>query len=63
MTIDDLYTEPVSAARADSIIALLRRLQFPVFARCLKLTLLNHCLLLEAPQERDDAGRITIRVV
>jgi glyoxylase-like metal-dependent hydrolase (beta-lactamase superfamily II) len=43
--IDDLYEMLVADARPDSVITLAARLQFPVFATFLKLTVLNHCLL------------------
>ncbi|MGE0300811.1 MAG: hypothetical protein AB7R99_29400, partial [Pseudonocardia sp.] len=53
--IDDLYDELV--AGPSPTIALLKRLQFPVFSTFLKLTLLNHCLLHELPTAVDDRGR------
>jgi len=59
--IDELYAELTSAAAPDSMIATLQRLQFPVFATFFKLTLLNHCLLYDLPQDRDAAGRPTFR--
>ena len=45
LCIDELYDTLVDEAPADSIIAVLVGLQFPVFATFLKLTLLNHCKL------------------
>jgi glyoxylase-like metal-dependent hydrolase (beta-lactamase superfamily II) len=62
MGIDDLYDLLVSEAHPDSTIALLARLQFPVFATFLKLTLLNHCLLLQMPKEHDGDGHTTFQI-
>ncbi|MEU8080214.1 MBL fold metallo-hydrolase [Catellatospora citrea] len=59
--IDELYAELVSAAAPESMISVLKRLQFPVFATFLKLTLANECLLRGYRQGRDDKGRITFR--
>jgi glyoxylase-like metal-dependent hydrolase (beta-lactamase superfamily II) len=55
--IDELYDELVAQARPGSVIALLVRLQFPVFSTFLKLTLLNHCLLHDLPTTVDARGR------
>ena len=60
--IDALYDLLVSEARPDSTVALLARMQFPVFATFLKLTLLNHCLLLQMPQDHDGNGQPTFRI-
>jgi glyoxylase-like metal-dependent hydrolase (beta-lactamase superfamily II) len=57
--IDELFAELTAAAAPDSMIAQLKRLQFPVFATFLKLTLANECLLQGYHQGRDDMGRIT----
>ena len=62
MRIDALYDLLVAEAQPDSTIALLARLQFPVFATFLKLTLLNHCLLLRMPQDHDGIGQPTFRI-
>jgi len=59
--IDDLYAELILAAAPESMITLLKRLQFPVFATFLKLTLVNECLLQGYHQGRDAKGRITFR--
>lgn len=59
LTIDALYDTLVADAAPDSAIALLVRLQFPVFSTFLKLTLLNHCLLMQLPQRIGEAGRPT----
>lgn len=61
VTIDDLYDELVAAAAPGSTIALLVRLQFPVFSTFLKLTLLNHCLLRGFPEGVGADGRPTFR--
>lgn len=61
VTIDDLAADLAATAEPGSIVALLLRLQFPVFGTFFKLTLLNHCLLHELPQGRDTAGRPTFR--
>jgi hypothetical protein len=61
VTIDDLAADLAATAEPGSIVALLLRLQFPVFSTFFKLTLLNHCLLLDLPQGRDSAGRPTFR--
>jgi glyoxylase-like metal-dependent hydrolase (beta-lactamase superfamily II) len=60
--IDALYDLLVSEASPDSTVALLARMQFPVFATFLKLTLLNHCLLLQMPQDHDGNGQPTFRI-
>jgi glyoxylase-like metal-dependent hydrolase (beta-lactamase superfamily II) len=62
MGIDALYDQLVGEAQPDSTIALLARLQFPVFATFLKLTLLNHCLLLRMPLDHDGNGQPTFRI-
>ena len=56
------FAELTGAAAPDSMIALLKRLQFPVFATFLKLTLTNECLLRGYPQGRDGQGRITFSI-
>jgi hypothetical protein len=61
VTIDDLAADLAATAEPGSIVALLLRLQFPVFSTFFKLTLLNHCLLLGLPEGRDAAGRPTFR--
>ena len=61
VTIDDLAADLAATAEPGSIVALLLRLQFPVFSTFFKLTLLNHCLLHALPQGRDAAGRPTFR--
>jgi hypothetical protein len=61
LAIDDLAADLAATTEPGSIIALLLRLQFPVFATFFKLTLLNHCLLYDLPQGRDAAGRPTFR--
>ena len=61
VTIDDLAADLAATAEPGSIVALLLRLQFPVFGTFFKLTLLNHCLLHGLPQGRDTAGRPTFR--
>jgi glyoxylase-like metal-dependent hydrolase (beta-lactamase superfamily II) len=61
VTIDDLAADLAATTEPGSIVALLLRLQFPVFATFFKLTLLNHCLLYDLPQGRDAAGRPTFR--
>jgi glyoxylase-like metal-dependent hydrolase (beta-lactamase superfamily II) len=60
-TIDELAADLAATAEPGSVVALLLRLQFPVFSTFFKLTLLNHCLLLDLPQGRDAAGRPTFR--
>ncbi len=45
LTIDALFDLLTGEAAEGSMVALLQRLQFPVFSTFLKLTLLNHCLL------------------
>jgi hypothetical protein len=42
------------------MIALLARIQFPVFSTFLKLTLLNHCMLRGLFQDIDRSGRRTV---
>lgn len=61
LCIDELYAEVTAAAVPGSIIHTLWQFQFPVFATFLKLTLLNHCLLIGLPQGVDALGRITFR--
>jgi glyoxylase-like metal-dependent hydrolase (beta-lactamase superfamily II) len=61
VTIDDLAADLAATTEPGSMVALLLRLQFPVFSTFFKLTLLNHCLLLDLPQGRDAAGRPTFR--
>jgi tetratricopeptide (TPR) repeat protein len=61
VTIDDLAADLAATTEPGSIVALLLRLQFPVFATFFKLTLLNHCLLYDLPQGCDAAGRPTFR--
>jgi glyoxylase-like metal-dependent hydrolase (beta-lactamase superfamily II) len=61
VTIDDLAADLAATTEPGSIVALLLRLQFPVFGTFFKLTLLNHCLLYDLPQGRDAAGRPTFR--
>lgn len=60
-TIDELAADLAASAEEGSIVALLLRLQFPVFSTFFKLTLLNHCLLLGLPEGRDAQGRPTFR--
>lgn len=57
--IDELYRTMRTQAAPDSLVALLLRLQFPVFGTFLKLTILNHCLLSGFTERRDPQGRIT----
>jgi hypothetical protein len=59
--IDRMYDVLVAEAEPGSIIALLQSLQFPVFSTFLKLTLLNHCLLMGLPESVGDDGRPTFR--
>jgi glyoxylase-like metal-dependent hydrolase (beta-lactamase superfamily II) len=59
--IDELFAELIAVAAPDSMIAQLKRLQFPVFATFLKLTLTNECLLQGYQQGHDDKGRITFK--
>ena len=61
LTIDELYSELTTDAQPGLLVDLLHRLQFPVFGTFMKLTLLNHCLLLGFPQGTDDQGRPTFR--
>lgn len=60
--IDDLYDLLVAEASPQSVIAAATRVQFPVFATFLKLTLLNHCRLHDLRAGTDDQGRITFRL-
>lgn len=62
LCIDELYAELAAEADPPSVVAQQMRLQFPVFALFLKLTLLNHCLLLGWPTGTDIAGRPTFRL-
>jgi glyoxylase-like metal-dependent hydrolase (beta-lactamase superfamily II) len=57
--IDAMYDILLQEAQQGSVIALLARIQFPVFATFLKLTLLNHCMLLGLLQDTDRSGRRT----
>ena len=61
LTIDDLAADLAATAEPGSIVALLLRLQFPVFSTFFTLTLLNHCLLHALPRGRDATGRPTFR--
>lgn len=61
LTIDAMYDVLVAQAAADSVVAFLQRLQFPVFSTFLKLTLLNHCLLHQLPTSIGPAGRPVFR--
>ncbi len=60
-TVDDLAADLAATAEPGSVVAMLLRLQFPVFSTFFKLTVLNHCLLLGLPQGRDAADRPTFR--
>ncbi|MFC5138959.1 MBL fold metallo-hydrolase [Actinomycetospora rhizophila] len=62
LCIDALYSELRAEAAPRSVIAVQAGLQFPVFGTFLKLTLLNHCLLLGLPVGSDAAGRPTFRL-
>jgi glyoxylase-like metal-dependent hydrolase (beta-lactamase superfamily II) len=57
--IDAMYDILLQEAQPGSVIALLARIEFPVFSTFLKLTLLNHCLLRVMRQERQQTGRPT----
>lgn len=59
LCIDELFAEVTAAAVPGSIVHALWQHQFPVFATFLKLTLLNHCLLIGCPQGVDRLGRTT----
>ncbi|MDO8209090.1 MBL fold metallo-hydrolase [Conexibacter sp. CPCC 206217] len=61
--IDALYDTLLAEAQPGSTIAILAGLQFPVFSTFLKLTLLNHCLLLDLPQGTDASNRPTFKPV
>ncbi len=61
LTIDELYDVLTAEAQPHSTIALLAGLQFPTFSTFLKLTLLNHCLLLGLPEGERRGGRPTFR--
>jgi glyoxylase-like metal-dependent hydrolase (beta-lactamase superfamily II) len=63
LSIDQLYGLLVSEAPPESAVAMLAKLQFPVFSTFLKLTLLNHCLLQGLPQGAGIDGRPTFRAV
>jgi glyoxylase-like metal-dependent hydrolase (beta-lactamase superfamily II) len=62
VTIDDLYDVLVAEAGRDSVVTISAGLQFPVFATFLKLTLLNHCRLLDLPTGSDERGTPTFRL-
>jgi len=57
LTIDRLYDVLVRESEPGSTIAVLVSLQFPTFSTFLKLTLLNHCLLLGFPERTGEDGR------
>jgi glyoxylase-like metal-dependent hydrolase (beta-lactamase superfamily II) len=57
--VDAMYDILVREAQPGSVINVLARLQFPVFATFLKLTLLNHCMLRGLFQDTDQSGRRT----
>lgn len=61
ITIDELFMELTTAAQPGSLIDLMHAYQFPVFGTFLKLTLLNHCLLMNLRQGVDGRGRPTFR--
>jgi hypothetical protein len=59
LSIDAMYDILLQEAQPGSVIALLARIQFPVFSTFLKLTLLNHCMLRGLFQDTDRSGRRT----
>ena len=59
LSIDAMYDILLQEAQPGSVIALLARIQFPVFSTFLKLTLLNHGMLRGLFSDTDRSGRRT----